>query len=154
MRGLLAGVCCLGLLISGCGGSSNRPVTDDERKATTLGDVGEIYRLYTAEKKKPPTKIEDLTPLQRLCPMGLRAIETGEVIVRFGAVLPDTGEGPGSGTAEEVLAFEKEVPDAGGQVLMLNRTVRSMTSDEFKVAKLAGTASSAALPPRGAGRNK
>ena len=38
----------------------------------------------------------------------------------------------------EVLAYEKQVPDSGGNVLMLDRSVKKMTADEFKSAKKAG----------------
>ena len=79
-----------------------------------------------------------------MSPTGVRAIETGDVIVRFGASLPDTGEEPGKGPDDEVLAYQKDVPASGGQVMMLNRTIRTMTPEEFKAAKLAGTASSSA----------
>jgi hypothetical protein len=81
--------------------------------------------------------------MEPMSPTGVRTIETGEVIVRFGATLPDTGEEPGKGPGDEVLAYQKEVPDSGGQVMMLDRTIRTITPEEFKTAKLAGTVSSA-----------
>jgi hypothetical protein len=117
-------------------------LTKDDATMAALGDVGELYRLYTAEKKKPPTRLADLRPMARMSPMGVRAVETGDVIVRLGARLPDTGEEPGQGPGDEVLAYPKDVPASGGPVMMLNRTIRTMTPDEFKAARLAGTASS------------
>jgi hypothetical protein len=111
-------------------------------KQTALSDVGELYRLYTIDKKKAPTKVADFAPLEAVNPTGLRAIRDGEVIVRLGATLPDTGEEPGKVHADEVLAYEREVPASGGNVLMLDRTIRRMAPDEFKSARLAGTSSS------------
>ncbi|WP_168221819.1 hypothetical protein [Aquisphaera giovannonii] len=34
----------------------------------------------------------------------------------------------------EVLAYGKDVPTAGGPVLLLNRSIRTMTREEFKAA--------------------
>jgi hypothetical protein len=149
MQRFFLGILCLGLAIAGCGGPTNQPLTKQGEGALALNDVGELYRIYTAQKKKPPTKIADFVPMEPMSPMGLRAIESGAVIVRFGATMTDTEEGPGKGSSDEVLAYEKDVPNAGGQVLMLDRTLRTMTPEEFKAAKLAGTSSSEAIAARG-----
>jgi hypothetical protein len=133
---------CLGLAAAGCGGPVNPPVTKDDMTAVALNDVAELYRMYTIEKKRPPTKPSDFNPLEMMSPTGVRAINDGEVVVRYGATLPDTGEAPGKGPGDVVLAYEKQVPESGGQVLMLNRTIRAMSPEEFKAAKLAGDGSS------------
>ena len=142
MKCLYRVLCALALLSSGCGSSSNEPLSQEGTKEVVLNDVGELYRLYTAQNQKPPTKIADLVPLEATNPMGLMALQTGDVIVRFGAKLPTTLEGPSPSGGDEVLAYEKEVPASGGRVLMLDRTIHSMTADEFKAAKLAGDSSS------------
>ncbi len=154
MRREMVRLCCLGLLAAGCGDSGNRPMTKDDVATLALSDVGEIYRMYTVDKKKPPARTADLTPLEPVNPTGLHAIESGDVIVRFGAVLPDTDEVPGKGTGDEVLAYQKEVPESGGKVLMINRTIRAMTAEEFKAAKLAGTESSTATPAKTKGKKR
>lgn len=148
-RHLVVGICALGLVVAGCGGPADRPLTKEGEEALALDDVGELYRVYTAQKKKPPARLGDFALMEPMSPMGLRALESGEVIVRFGATLPDTGEEPGKGPDDEVLAYLKDVPASGGRVLMLNRTVRTMTPEEFKAAKLAGTSSSEAIKARG-----
>lgn len=66
-------------------------------------------------------------------------IKSGEVVVGWGALLPDTKEEPGSSPADEVLAYLKAAPERGGPVLMRNRTIRRMTAEEFKAAPRAGT---------------
>lgn len=136
----------LGLITVGCGGPENKPMTESDVEQTALNDVAELYRVYTVQFKKPPAKTADLAPFEQMSPLGLAAITKGEVVVRFGAVLPSTDEGPGKGPADEVLAYQKKVPESGGQVLMLNRTIQTMTAEEFKSAKLAGTSSSEATP--------
>jgi hypothetical protein len=155
MRREMVRLCSVALLLAaGCGDSGNRPMTKDDVVDLTLSDVGEVYRMYTVDKKKPPAKTADITPLERVNPTGVHAIESGDVVVRFGAALPDTGEMPGQGPDDEVLAYMKDVPESGGKVLMLNRTVRTMTPEEFKSAKLAGTESSKPTPARGKGKAK
>lgn len=138
MHDRLLSVLFLGLLTVGCGGE-NRPLTESDMEQTALNDVGELYRVYTIQFKKPPAKLADLVPLEQMSPIGLNAIKKGDVVVRYGAKLTSTNEGPGSEPTDEVLAYQKKTPESGGQVLMLNRTIKVMSADEFKSAKLAGT---------------
>jgi hypothetical protein len=139
---------CLAFAAFGCGGPANVKPTVDDMKQTALSEVGELYRMYTFEKKKAPTKVADFVPLEPMSPTGLRAIQDGEVVVRFGAAMKDTEEGPAKTSSDEVLAYEKQVPESGGRVLMLDRTIRSMVPEEFKSAKLAGTSSSDQRAPK------
>jgi len=128
---------CITLATVGCGGST-RPVTKEDMLTTSLNDVGDIYRAYVLKNKKPPDTLKDLATMERMSPAGVVAVRSGEVIVRFGANLPDTDIEPGKSTSEKILAYEKEVPEKGGKVLMLDRTIRTMTADEFKAAPQAG----------------
>ncbi len=74
----------------------------------------------------------------------MAAIKKKDVVVQWGATLPDLGEEPGKVTSHEVLAYEKKVPDSGGLVLMLDRTIKEMSREEFKAAKMAGDSSTEA----------
>ena len=130
---------CLPLVVAGCGGPVEKPPTVADMEETKLNDVAELYRLHQVSANKPPTSIGELTAMEAMSPMGAQAIRQGDVVVRLGATLPDTAEGPGTGPSDEVLAYQKQVPESGGQVLMLNRTIKSMTAEEFKAAKLAGS---------------
>lgn len=67
---------------------------------------------------------------------------------RGGATLPDTKEEPGQSTAPEILAYGKEVPESGGYVLLLDRTVKKMTAEEFRAAPKAGKATEPASSKR------
>jgi hypothetical protein len=133
-------VCCLALLAVGCGG--NKPPTVAEGETGVLSQVGEMYRNYQMVKKKPPEKLAELGSVRSVSGNGYEAVRTGDVILRYGVPLPDTKEEPGQSSSDEVLAYQKQVPVSGGKVLLLNRTVKTMTADEFKAAKLAGTSSS------------
>jgi hypothetical protein len=50
------------------------------------------------------------------------------------ATLPDLDEDPGRSESQEILAYQKDVPQSGGYVLLLNRTAKKMTADQFKSA--------------------
>lgn len=143
MRPALPASLVLALAVAGCGAPSSQPITQETLPTYSLADVGELYRLYSFDKKKPPAKLADLLPFESINPAGLHAVESGDVVVRFGASLIDTQEGPSThDPADEILAYAKAVPESGGPVLLMNRTIRTMTADEFKSAKLAGTSSS------------
>jgi hypothetical protein len=144
MRREMAWVLCLVLAMAGCGGASNQVVTGDDMKQSALSDVAELYRLYIFQQHKPPTKVADFNAMEMMSPIGLRALKSGEVVAYFKADLPDLGEEPGKGSGEIVLAYEKKVPEEGGQVLMLNRTIKTMTAEAFKSAPKAGTLESPA----------
>ena len=133
-------VCCLALLAAGCStGATNSPPTATETADTLLRDVGELYRNYQNNKKKPPGSLTDLVSVRTVGPNGYEAARTGKLVVRYGATLPDLAEDPGQSSSDQVLAYESSVPESGGQVLMLNRTIKSMSADEFKSAPKAGT---------------
>jgi hypothetical protein len=137
VRRHLAWICCLGLAAVGCGGSS-RPVTKEDMLETSLNDVGNIYRAFVVAHQKPPKSLKDLAMLERASPAGVVAVRSGNVVVRYGAELPDTDPEPGKSSSDQVLAYEKQVPENGGKVLMLDRTVRTMTAEEFQAAPKAG----------------
>jgi hypothetical protein len=137
MRKSIVMVCCLALLAAGCGGS-NRPPTPDETEEGALGQVGNLLLYYQSAKNKPPEKLADLASVKQMGTNGYEAIRDGQIVLRYGASLPDTKEEPGGAPSDEVVAYQSQVPESGGKVLLLNRTVKTMTADQFKSAKLAG----------------
>jgi hypothetical protein len=125
------------LAVVGCGGSSH-PVTREDMLDTSLNDIGNIYRAFVVSHHKPPKTLKDLATMERMSPAGVLAARSGKVVVRFGAELPDTDPEPGRSSSDQVLAYETQVPESGGKVLMLDRTIRTMTAEEFKAAPKAG----------------
>lgn len=130
----------LPLLVAGCG-DGNTPVTEEQFRDTNLLDVGELLRMYQIETGKPPESFQDVQAvpsLEMAAPMGFERVRSGDFVVRWGAALPDTGEEPGTTPDEQVLAYTKETPEQGGSVLLLNRTLVTMTPEEFAAAPKAG----------------
>ncbi len=129
----------------GCGGSSGLAKTEEtSTDHLALRELGEAYRLYTISKKKAPKSLAELATVDAVGGNGIEAVRTGRAAIRMDATLPDTGEEPGKVPSSEVLAYETKTPQDGGYVLLLDRTIRKMTPDEFKAAKLAGVEASAA----------
>lgn len=121
-------------LASGCGGSSGSGLP---KERVALEEIADLYRSYSADHGKPPQKLSDLQVLRPVGPTGVTALESGAVVLSYGVPMTDTNEGAAVTPSEDVLAYEKKVPDEGGQVLLLDRRIRTMTVDEFKAAKKA-----------------
>ncbi len=144
MRGLdrwrWLGVCLVLIsLMPGCGGEGSR-VSGTPDENLFLESFAEDYRMYSISKKQPPRKMDDMKILQTMASPAMAEVRNGNILVEWGATLPDTKEEPGQSTAPEVLAYGKEVPEKGGYVLHLDRTVTRMTAEEFKAAPKAGKA--------------
>lgn len=135
---LLSFLGCLTFLAAGCG-AGNEPLSEATIHEMKLRDVGDLYRVHQINRKTPPKSLKDFAPFGNVTPSAYESIRSGDVVVRWGATLPDTEEEPSTRSSDEVLAYFKEVPQQGGSVLMLDRSLRTLTADEFKTAKLAGT---------------
>jgi hypothetical protein len=120
----------------GCGGG-NAPKSAVEVKERSIKQVGQLYVNFIRDNQKPPGSIKDLARYAQMSPGAYNAVKDGEVEVIWDVKLDDLSAEGGSDSADEVLAFEKQVPAEGGDVLMKNRTVRKMTAEEFKAAKKA-----------------
>jgi hypothetical protein len=103
-----------------------------------LRSVGDLARMYQISYKKPPAKLADLRKVNAMAQNGYDALQDGRVVFRYEAMLPDTKDEPGEVDSDEVLAYQKQVPESGGKVLMLNRVIKTVTAEEFKAAKKAG----------------
>ncbi len=130
-------VCLLCLVVLGCG-RSNGPPTPDEADNGILLDVGDMYRSFQAVKNRPPMNLNEFGSMKAVSGNAFEAVRKGEVVVRYGAAMTNLQEEPGPPSSDEVLAYQKVVPETGGKVLMLDRNIKTMTADEFKAAKKAG----------------
>jgi hypothetical protein len=137
MPKLILTCCCLAMFVVGCA-PANGPITVDQADDSNLMQVGELCRYYQVAKKKAPTKLDELSFVKSQAANGFEELRSRRIILRYGAMLPDTGEEPGQAESDEVLAYLSKVPENGGKVLMLNRAIKTMSADQFKAAKKAG----------------
>ncbi len=124
----------LTILISvqaGCSSSNTPAAKSGQPAGSDLGfEVAGILRMYPGEFGNGPKKASDIKKYEAGFPIGYAAIQSGQIVVVWGATV--AGEG-GGGTAD-VVAYEKEAPTAGGMVVLQNGTVKQMTAEEFKAA--------------------
>lgn len=125
-------------LAAGCGGGGPGAGAENPMENIVLNDVGEAYRFHSLQKNKPPGKLADLVAFEQAGPNGVAAVKSGEIVVLWGATLTDLSEEPGKVKSDQVLAYPKQAPEQGGSVLLLDRTVKKMTAEEFKAAPKAG----------------
>ena len=113
------------VLAVGCRGRAGTPTSPQSIK---LNQVYDMYRHYVKSNEKPPHQLSDLANnrYEGISPIAVAALKKGEIVVVWDVGATDSGT---------VLAYEKEVPTQGGEVLMADGTVRRMTADEFKAAK-------------------
>lgn len=132
-RIVLASFAAAVLGLAGCGGG--RPPASDGPGGTPTGKEGltNLYHLlkgFEDQKKAPPARIADVEKVEPLYPGAYIALVQKTIVYSWGAPLNAANGGT-------VLAHEKDVPTAGGWVLMQDGTVKKMTADEFKAAKMA-----------------
>jgi hypothetical protein len=112
------------LLAFGCKGSDTKKAGEER----ALIEIHEMYALFAKRNSGPPKQISDLVTkeFEISCPEGWRALKDGKYIGVYGV----------AGTDSSTLqAYAKDVPTQGGQVLMADGTIRTMTAEEFKTAK-------------------
>ena len=89
--------------------------------------TGDLYLLYYRDHGKPPTKVEDLLVYEQDYPDGRQALQSGEVIARWGTeITPDEGL-----DREQVIVYERDVPTQGGWVWMSAGWGRRVSAEEF-----------------------
>jgi hypothetical protein len=129
--------------VAGCGRSSGRSVGEAESlEQFSIGQVGQILRVYQKGQKPPPTGLKDLLRLENGYPAAIASIRDKQVLLYWGAGLSNSPE-----ASSTVLAYHKDVPEKGGEVLMQDGTAKKMTAEEFKAAsKPAGATTDEGMP--------
>jgi hypothetical protein len=125
----------------GCGPSTAGP---ESTAQLSIGQIGQMFHFFQKGQKPPPRGPKDLLPLQRQYPAAVNSINSKEVLIYWGVGISDAPE-----AASTVLAYHKDVPENGGEVLMQDGTSKKMTADEFKAApKPAGATTEGVAPTK------
>lgn len=111
------------LSIVGCGRSGGTHNTDPAKDE--LADIYETYTEYVKNNKKPPQRLSDLKRYETVHTLALRVLNEGRYVVVWGVNSKDSAT---------VLAYPKDAPPEGGQVLMADGTIKSMTAAEVSAA--------------------
>lgn len=131
-RGATALAVALAATCLGCGGVP-APAPQSDPQLVVLSEVMEILR--GASVSRPPAKLSDLAPLERLNPAGYQAVKDGSVVVLYGTAVAGEGD---AGEGGPIVAYEKNAPTAGGYVVFASSEVRKLSADEFAAAPKAG----------------
>jgi hypothetical protein len=127
---------------AGCGSQgadSTKVAGQDTPEAAGLVALGDAYRTLSAINQRPPKNFAEVEEAAAAAPGGLMGLDARNTVVFFGAELTDLAIEPGQTPSDKVLAYEKKTPEQGGYVLMLDRTVKKVTADEFRSLPKAGT---------------
>ncbi len=137
---------CLAVLIPGCGGGgvgSGGETVLDQTEVEQVGKMLRVYRkglkpptqgakdypVYKPGPVPPPRGTRDLAPMAKGFPRAVGAIRDRKILLYWKTDLSDASE-----AASTVLAFAKDAPEKGGQVLMRDGSVRTMTAGQFQAA--------------------
>jgi hypothetical protein len=98
--------------------------------AMELREVGAMCQEAAVSLSRPPSSIADFKRYEEGYPTALKALRSGQVVLRYGTPLGD---------ANTILAHEKDAPNSGGWVVMADgQTVKQMSAAEFQAAPKAG----------------
>jgi hypothetical protein len=129
-------------LTAGCGPSTAPPQTREE---ASIKQVWQLFHSYQKRNKEAPKAMADLLPMEQNFSAALGAIRSKEILLYWGAGFSDAAD-----ASSTVLAYHKDVPEKGGDVLMQDGTTRTMSADEFKAAKTpAGATTEFQMPSAG-----
>jgi hypothetical protein len=121
-----------GLLVLVLGASvTHAQVLDKAKVGNYLKQLGLSYHNYLdANGGKAPAKADDLAPYFENDKKLLDALKSEDIVFFYGVRLVDMT----SGTSNTILAYEKDAPTKGGQVLYGDGSVKKLSADEFKTA--------------------
>ncbi|MBP3954019.1 hypothetical protein J8F10_01735 [Gemmata sp. G18] len=120
------------LALAGCSSSQSQSTSQSPGTDAVLHEVGGLIQMCSGETGKGPKKAADLAKYQNGYPLGFQAVQSGEVVVVWGAKIG--GEGEAASGPAHVIAYEKKTPTEGGWVLFQNATTKQMSAGDFASA--------------------
>jgi hypothetical protein len=123
------------LFATGCG----EKTADKTAEETTndLKAIGLMYNNYlNAHAGKAPASADDLEQNTANTQQAIQGIKSGKYVIIWNSTRKAIRKAPGrkGHMSDTVLGYEKEVPTAGGMVLMITGSTRRMTAGEFQAA--------------------
>jgi hypothetical protein len=123
------------LAVAGC--SKLRDAAIKQKIANDLKKLCDLYGDYYSARDHGPASVEDLEPLatgdaelQAL----LEAVRAGKYVLLWGVDVHAVGR-TRPGMAFTILGYEKNVPESGGMVLMVDGSVLEMNPAKFAASQ-------------------
>jgi predicted Zn finger-like uncharacterized protein len=111
--------------------NSPRTAADKKKAANDLKELALAYLTFLdSNQGKPPANLEELSRFFSKDGKVLQAMKEGKYVFLYGVGL----QAMTAGTSNTILAYEKDVPTGGGQVVMADGSVKDMTAQEFQAA--------------------
>jgi hypothetical protein len=138
-RFALVALCTL-FSLSGLVGCTSKPVVKEDEAAQDLSNIGMAYGFVVTGDFHPPRDIAEIKKvLDGLHRMG-KTPPTDEVLVSSRDGEPYViilGARLGEVISQDILAYEKKGADGKRYVLLMDRSVRQLSDEEFKQATFA-----------------
>jgi hypothetical protein len=119
----------------GCSRTPPSPITGAPGIALDLQETAELIRASSA--KRIPARTSDLQVGRTGHPAAYEKVASGEIVVVWGAKMPDEGAIESGTAPTAIIAYEKKAPTEGGYVLRQNGKVEPLTADQFKAEEKA-----------------
>jgi hypothetical protein len=133
---IVLGVGGFTLLLLCCGGVSlgvavlvYRSAADKDKRGKELAAIGKAYLQYYDDFHKGPVSPGELKPYLKDMPEAHQRLTDGSVVFHYGVGVVDMVNS--GGTADTVLAYEKDTPTRGGWILRGDATVEYVTASQF-----------------------
>jgi len=120
------------VFLTGCSSSIQSGSGQGPTGEAALHEVGAMVQTFSGETHHGPKKTSDLAKFENSFPLGYRAVQTGDVVLVWGATV--AGEGEAKTAPVDVVAYEKKTPSEGGWVLLQNGNVKQMSAADFAAA--------------------
>jgi hypothetical protein len=106
----------------------------DIRTSNDLKQIGLAYHMHLDANSGPPSKAEDLAPFFDNNARLLKMLKDETVVFFYKVGLNQMP----SGSSNTILAYDKDVPQKGGLVLMADASVKKLSAEDFKKTPKAG----------------
>src|SRR5262245_62723500 len=128
MTSLRLGIVLSGfVLVAACASKPQPPPAPSAEDG--LNEMVNVYKYIEYSKLPLPRKPEDFADYWDTMPTAFERIKQGDYVVAWGV-----GRSAATGSAEQILVYEKKAPAEGGAGLLRGGTVKQMTAAEFSAA--------------------
>jgi hypothetical protein len=107
---------------------------DSKKIPNDLRQIALAYHSYVDANGKGPAKAEDLAPYLENDKRMVGLLKDKDVVLFYGYKITEIANA--EGTSNTVMGYEKDAPTKGGCVVMFDGSVKKMSADDFKKAKM------------------